>query len=315
MSTPWIDTAAVTIHDPATRPASLLGLEIVVVGLAALTFWHAVRAHRRGDRAALLTWVTIVVYGVVMEIASYNFIDNFAHAQFTVMFYHRLLPLYVTAIYPVLLYIGIATARRLGLPPLAEGCAAGALIVAMDAPFDVVGPAAGWWVWFDTDPNIAYRWLGVPVTSYYWHMTFGGALAVVTAVAAARSRRPAGPRLWLAAPLAVATIAVGLVQFVPFHLLKAAGLRDGVIVAGALITSAAVAITARRARVPGVDGMLLLAWLVFYGFHAVVAVSLATGGAGWTQRFAFVGVVAAAAAVVSLVPRPWWSPWARARAA
>jgi len=315
--TPWIDTRAVTLYDPLTRPASVLGLELLAIAIAGLTLWHAVRSHRRGDRAALLTWVTILVYGVTIEIIVYNAVDNFAHAQFTVMFYDRLLPLYVTAIYPVLLYTGIATARRLGLPPLVEAFAAGALIVAMDAPFDVVGPVAGWWVWYDTDPNIAYRWLGVPVTSYYWHLTFGGTLAAVTAWTAARSARPGGPRLWLALPSAVATMVIGFLCFVPLHLLAAVGVSHGVTVATALVGCAAAAIVARKkgGATRGVDRALLLIWLAFYGYHAVVAAALANASiAGWPVRFAFVGVVAVAAAVVALPPRPW-GPWARARAA
>ncbi|MCA9248498.1 MAG: hypothetical protein KDA42_15340, partial [Planctomycetales bacterium] len=138
-----------------------------------------------------------------MEVVSYNAVDNFAHGQFTVMFYDHQLPLYVTAVYPVLLYTGIATARRLGLPPLAEALAAGVLIVAMDVPFDVVGPEAGWWRWFDGHGEIAARWLGVPVTSYYWHFAFGGILAALTGWAGRRAdRRAAPPRAWLALPLA-----------------------------------------------------------------------------------------------------------------
>lgn len=182
----WLDTRVVTIHDPTSLPLSFVGLELVVLALAALTFVHA-RATRQ-----LLTWTTIVVYGLLMEFGSYHLVDNFAHGAFTISFYDARLPLYIAAVYLVLLYVGIATARTLGLPPGREALAAGALIVAMDAPFDMVGPAAGWWRWFDTDPNIAHRWLGVPVTSYYWHLAFGGLLAYLTA-AAARRRLPASP--------------------------------------------------------------------------------------------------------------------------
>jgi hypothetical protein len=242
------DSRLLTLHDPRTLPWSFLVLEVVVFVGAALTVRHAVRAHRAGDRAALLTWVTIFVYGLAMELVSYNFVDNFAHGQFTVMFYDRQLPLYITVIYPVLLYTGIATARSLGLPPRIEPIAAGVCIVALDAPFDMLGPREGWWRWFDNDPNIAYRWAGVPVTSYYWHLTFGAILAALT-MRAARHRTPPP---WMALPLAALTIVLGVIGFLPFHGLKALGVSDGVIVgaalAAAVAASAAAAVAAARTR-------------------------------------------------------------------
>lgn len=228
----------ITINDPTTLPLSFLAIELGVLVWAALTLRHALRAHGRGDRAALLTWLTIMVYGVTMELVSYNYVDNFAHGQFTVMFYDRQLPLYITAVYPVLLYTGITLARRLGLRPVPEMFAAGLFIVMLDVPYDLTGPQAGWWRWFDTDPNIAHRWAGVPVTSFYWHFAFGGILAALTARAARRGR----PALWLALPLAAATIVLGVLAFLPFHGLAALGVSHGVIVGGALAIGAAVTI-------------------------------------------------------------------------
>jgi hypothetical protein len=235
----------VSFDDPRTLPASFVLLEVAVLVWAGLTFVHARRAHRRGDRAALLTWVTIVVYGLAMEIISYNLVDNFAHGQFTVMFYDDQLPLYITAVYPVLLYTGIAVARRLRLPPAAEAVAAGLCIVALDAPFDMAGPVLGWWQWFDGHGEIAHRWAGVPVTSYYWHMAFGGILAGLTALVARRSR--AMPSPWLALPLAAAVIALGMIAFAPFHALVALGVSDGLVVAG-LLAGGATAVVATMTR-------------------------------------------------------------------
>jgi len=302
---PLIDSPALTLRDPTSLPAASVGLELLVIGLAAVTLVHAVRAQRRGtDRAALLTWITIAIYGLVMELVSYNFIQNFAHGDFTLSFYDRQLPLYITVIYPVLLYTGIATARRLGLPRHAEAIASGLFIVAMDAPFDVVGPVAGWWRWFDTDPNIAFRWYGVPVTSYYWHFTFGSTLALLTAWIGQRARRPDGPSPWLALPLGVATMLVGFLCFVPFHLAKTAGVSDGIIVATALIAGAAVVLRVPRRLAPERDRLLTAIWLAFYGYHVVVAIALAAGGGvDWIGRAAFVTAVAA---VAILVRRPGW---------
>lgn len=221
----------VSFNDPTALPISFVLLETGVMLWAALTLRHAIRT----GRPALLTWLTIFVYGLVMELVSYNAVDNFAHGQFTVMFYDRQLPLYITVVYPVLLYTGIALARRLRLAPAAEAITAGILIVCIDVPFDITGPRLGWWRWFDNDPNIAYRWLGVPVTSYYWHLTFGAILCWLTARAARRS-------LWWCLPITVGTIVLGVMAFLPFHGLKAIGISDGVIVGAALTAAALTAV-------------------------------------------------------------------------
>ena len=271
-----IDSWLVTVYDPTSRPLAALGLEIVVLACAVATFLHALRAHRRGDRVAMLTWVSILVYGIIMEVVSYNTVDNFTHAQFTVMFYRHQLPLYVTAIYPAFLYTGIATVRKLGLPRWAEPFAAGLVIVAMDFPFDILGPVAGWWSWSDSDPNLAFRWHGVPVTSYYWHLAFGGLLALMTQLLAPRSA--SARALWRAAPAALLTIILGVIAFGPFHGLKRLGVPDGTIVAGALLLSLAVAITAPRRRSDGPDTLLLAIPCLFYGYHLVLALLVSHGG-------------------------------------
>jgi hypothetical protein len=220
----------ITFHAPKL---SFVLLEIVSLTWAWFTLRHALR-----DRTRLLTWVTIVVYGVVMEVLSYNFTTAFVHGPFTVKLYDDQLPLYVVAIYPVLLYTGIAVARAFLKPRWRQALGAGTLIVALDVPFDLAGPPLGWWRWSDTDPNLAVRWAGVPVTSFYWHLAFGACLAFLTA-------RPRS--LWWSPVLAVATIVLGVVAFLPFHGLHAIGVPDGAIV-GAAVAVCSVAAWHRAAR-------------------------------------------------------------------
>src|SRR4029077_15881487 len=119
----------------------------------------------------------------------------------------------------------IVTARRLRKGPLALIFTAGLFIVAMDFPFDILGPVEGWWSWSDTDPNMAFRWHGVPVTSYYWHLTWGGILGALTQALGRHGgdpRRPARIAL-LVLPLSALTMLLGVIAFVPFHFLKARG--------------------------------------------------------------------------------------------
>ena len=241
MTAPLLSTRAITIYDPLAQPASFVALELVVFAWAALTFRHA---WRSADRAARVTWLTIVVYGVAMEAISYTLVQNFGHGQFTVMLWDRQLPLYVVAVYPVLLYTGIAAARALRLAPAPTAIASGLFILALDVPFDLAGPRLGWWRWWGGDPNTAVRWCGVPVTSFYWHLAFGAVLSAVTAAAARRARPP----LWFALPLAAATIVGGVIAFSPMHALAAVGVGHGGFVACGIACAAAVTIAAIARR-------------------------------------------------------------------
>ncbi len=270
---PLLDTTLLTVYSPLSRAPSQVGLELVVLAGAVATFVHARRANKKGDPAALLTWLAILVYGIAMEIVSYHFVDNFTHAQFTVMLYHHKLPLYVTALYPVLLYTGIATARWLQLPRAIEPLAAGLFIVAMDVPFDLMGPVAGWWSWSDADPNLAVRWGGVPVTSFFWHLTFGGSLALLSrALGPAAARRgPAG--LLLALPIALGTMVCGFLLFLPFHGLKHLGVNDGLIVGAALALCALATALSRRAPRQGTDRLLWGVPALFVCYHLALALA------------------------------------------
>ncbi|HMI83818.1 MAG TPA: hypothetical protein VK550_06965 [Polyangiaceae bacterium] len=265
-----LDTPWVTLYTPWSRSPVHLALEVVVVTLGALTLVHALRRRREGDLLPLFTWATIFIYGLAMEFLSYNFIENFVHAQFSVMFYHRRLPLYVTAVYPTLLYTGIATARRFRFPLWAEGFVAGLLIVAMDVPFDVAGPTVGWWKWSRTDPLLAYRWCGVPVTSYYWHLAFGGILAALTTAIGPRLRAPR--QLVLALPAALITIVLGVVAFLPLHGLAALGVSNGIVVGGAWAVCFAVLLAAPKRPIATPDALLLLLPATFYALHLIVTV-------------------------------------------
>lgn len=300
-----VDSWLVTIYNPATRPLSRVGLEVVVVACAIATLVHAIRAHRRGDPLALFTWITVLVYGTTMEVLSYNFIENFTHSQFTVMFYEKQLPLYVTAIYPAFLYTAIATVRRLGLGRVAEPFAVGLVIVAMDFPFDILGPMANWWTWSNADPNLAFRWHGVPVTSYYWHLAFGGILALLTRTF--QLKRPSVPRAVLKAfPVAVLTIILGVLAFAPFHGLKRIGVPDGTIVAAALGISFIILVRARRQQVGRPDWLLMSVPALFYGYHLVVALAMQVPG---SRVAVILGFTLFAVAVNLVAHRPLTGVW------
>jgi hypothetical protein len=295
-----LDTAFVTLSSPGSVGYSFLGLEVTVVICGVLALLHALRERRRGDGAPLFLWGVSFTYGIVMELSSYNFIDSFSHGQFTVMFYHHQLPLYVVTLYPVFQYTSVMIARRLRSGLVARMFLAGLLIVAIDMPFDILGPTQGWWLWSASDPNMAFRWHDVPVTSYYWHLAWGGILAGVTQVFGRYGGDAQKP--WriaaLALPLALLTIFFGLLSFLPFHLLKYLGVPDGTIVAGLFAAALAITFLSRKAApLPAPrDAWLVAIPVMFYACHLVIAVAeLARTGAAFRGKMAvIVGVTAAA---------------------
>jgi hypothetical protein len=271
----------VTIRNPLTRPPLFLGLELAMYACTALVLAHAVRARRRGDTWPLFLLASTFAYGLLIEIVSYNFVDNFTHGPFTVMFYRDKLPLYVSVLYPVFIYTAATTVKRFGLGRAAEPFAIGLLIVAIDFPFDICGPIARWWAWSSNDPNIAYRWHAVPVTSYYWHLTFGGILCMLVRALSAfvsRKRRPLLAGLALAFPVGIATMVLGFLAFLPFHGLKALHVSDGLIVGTLLVIALLVTVRAKK-TVPDLHALGLgLGLACWYGWHAIVAIMLAVRG-------------------------------------
>ncbi|MFI5299146.1 MAG: hypothetical protein ACHREM_13700 [Polyangiales bacterium] len=297
--------ALLTLRNPLTRPPFFLGLELVMITCAALTFAHAWRARRAGESWPLLLWTSTFAYGLLIELASYNFVDNFTHGPFSVMFYRDKLPLYVSVLYPVFIYTAAVTVRRFGLSRWAEPFAIGLLIVAIDFPFDVCGPIARWWVWADNDPNIAYRWYGVPVTSYYWHLAFGGILTLLCRALSsfvARRTSPLATSLALAFPIGAGTMILGVIAFLPFHLLKRAHLPDGLIVGALLAVSGVITIAAKkdlRRSDAGLPSILFL----WFGYHLLVASVLAARGSLSAGRFVVILAALVIAASYQLLGR------------
>ena len=283
-----------TLYSPWSRSPASLGLELVFLICAGLTLSHAIRALRRGEREPIFVWACTLAYGLMIEILSYNFLDNFTHGQFSVMLYHRKLPLYVAVLYPVFICTGYQLVRGLGLRALPTALFSGLVIVAIDVPFDTSGPDAGWWTWSDKDPVLAARLYGVPVTSYYWHLAFSACLLLLmrgiapwaTSAAAAAARGGAAVlRIGVAAvAVGVGTLLSGVVAFLPFHLLKRLGVPDGLVVAGLCVLAAGVVIRGllrpraalRDVRAP--DGAILFVPIVYVAFQGAVAIWLRLRG-------------------------------------
>lgn len=145
--------------------------ELLFIILALLSLKHA---FCNGGRWPYL-WMATLVHGLTTESLSYFVpdVDNFWHAQSSVMLLGKRLPLHLPLLYPVFLYQSYAAITCLKLPWWAEPFAVGLGELIFDLPYDMMGIKLLWWTWHDTDPNIYDRHYWVPWTSYIFHLSFG----------------------------------------------------------------------------------------------------------------------------------------------
>ncbi len=303
------DPTYIAFANPFDRPLHFFGLELVVFACFALTVHHAVSRYRRGDRYHLFQWIVIFAYGVLMELLAFNFFQNYDHGLFSVQLYHRKLPLYVTCIYIVLHYTGLKTVERLKLGAVAEALVVGLAICLLDVPFDIVGVDAGWWKWSASDRDLAFRWLGVPVTSFYWYMLFGAIFALLCRALRKKVEQRSLFAYVVVAPfVGVAIIVLGILGFLPFHGLEALGVGAGTIVLCHALACVAVAFVARRdAPLPASRAILFIP-VALHLWHTSVLLLLWSRG-GVADAPAKLAQIAAVSVVSCALA--WWIPTLR----
>ena len=290
-------SALIAFHSPLARPLHQLGLELVFFAGAALTLRHALR-----DRRSLLQWGIAFCYGLWMELIALSFLDNYWHAQFTVQLYRDKLPLYVLALYPTFHYTGLKLAERFRAPLAVEALLTGFIPFLLDVPFDLTGIGAGWWRWSTSDPNLATRWLDVPVTSFYWYLLFGPAYALVCRAAWRISKSRA---VYALAPLAaLLMIVMGVLFFLPFHGLHALGAPDDAAVIAQIFLCAMVAIVFAPREPLAVDRTLLAVPILLTVYLDAVMVAVAPPQLGSRVVCALF-----AAAGLLFVVTPKEAPW------
>mmetsp|Transcript_33700 Transcript_33700/g.46114 ORF Transcript_33700/g.46114 Transcript_33700/m.46114 type:complete len:407 (+) Transcript_33700:79-1299(+) len=135
--------------------------------LAFLCLLHATRHNLR--HVVVLAGALIGGTANDLFFMTLPFVDNFWHAQGTVMITPRL-PLYIPCVYICFMYIPIVSSWRSPpqLPRLARFCLAGLSGALFYCIFDITGAKFLWWTWHDTDAGVFHRWLGVPVGSTLW---------------------------------------------------------------------------------------------------------------------------------------------------
>lgn len=286
-----------------------------------LVLGRAIARARAGDRKPLFEWLVLTSYGVQMELVAFAFLHNYEHARFTVQLVDGQLPLYVTGLYGTFMCGGTWLAQRLGARGWVEAFVAGLAMCLIDVPFDVAGVPTGWWRWLDGDPNLAFRWLGVPVTSYYWYLIFGAVSVGIVRTAWPRlEKRPIALAGLLALPLGSLVIVLGVLGFLPFHALHALGITEGAIVAAHIAICGLLALAVRGEPRPLEPMLALAAGLVPLASFLVLVVEAMRGGmADAAERIAWsalalvgLGLFAARLPLRRPTPAPASSPSAEA---
>ncbi|WP_419554464.1 hypothetical protein [Candidatus Poriferisodalis sp.] len=158
----------------AAQPTFLIG-EYVIIGCAVLALVHALRS----GRANWFIWAAALIAGTANDLIfiALPLVDNFWQAQASIMLTPRL-PLYIPCVYVLFMYWPTVGIRRLGLGRWSASALTGLVACLFYAPYDIVGAKFLWWTWHDTDPAIAERFFGAPLSSSLWVLTFTGSFAL-----------------------------------------------------------------------------------------------------------------------------------------
>ncbi|CAH1233453.1 Hypp745 [Branchiostoma lanceolatum] len=152
------------------KHSNFLVAEIALYTMAVLTLGHAFRI---GGRYRSL-WFAALLHGVVTETVCYwtPEINNFWHAQSSVMMLGKRLPLYIMLCHPVFNYVSNVAASRLKLGIFPTAYTSALADCVSFHVFDIIAIKLLWWTWHDTDPTIYERHFWVPFTSTLYRLTF-----------------------------------------------------------------------------------------------------------------------------------------------
>jgi hypothetical protein len=305
----------------ALKDWSFLAIEWIMIGGFLLALTHALRYRREtGSPSALLTLLGCFLYGLLIDIASYYTVDSFWHGEFSVMFLHNRLPLYIALFYPAFMYHICMTVRRMNLSPLTEAISTGFYAGISYLIFDNLGPLMGWWIWDRNNPTNLPFLSSVPMTSYQWFFFFTTAFTLISRKVCwdwvEARRKPAHVYIGMAV-LPIATCVLGTLMFIPHNILVMNGLYTVDSFTYAIVFTAAGFIFLFNFKRPAVarDKLLMvfpLVWVVgqlyiyaakFELFFAVTPQGLSAAGlAAGNLIAAVVAMIVSAAITLCLHP-------------
>jgi len=150
---------------------SYLVAEILFISIAAVLTIDAWFLQKEARFKAL--WLCTILLGWSTEFLSLYLkdLDNFQHAQASIMLINKREPLYMLCLYFFLFYCPVVITWHTKVDFLA-GCVLSAISgSAMFSVVDIVGANHLWWEWHSDDPLYESRWLNVPAVSAMWILT------------------------------------------------------------------------------------------------------------------------------------------------
>ena len=182
--------------------------ELLMYGLLAVAARHAWRT-RRG--AGLLSLLTGVVYGVLLEAATIAQLDAYHYGRFWVMVTPEV-PLAIGVGWGLILYSVRLYTHALDLPLWQRAVLNGLLALNVDLAMDVVAIRLGFWDWgFGLD----FQFFGVPWANFWaWFWVVAGFTGVEEGLSGPGRRAWLAPLGALAAGLAIVLATNALLVFV-----------------------------------------------------------------------------------------------------
>eukprot|EP00467_Chlorarachnion_reptans_P023908 CAMPEP_0114515310 /NCGR_PEP_ID=MMETSP0109-20121206/16664_1 /TAXON_ID=29199 /ORGANISM="Chlorarachnion reptans, Strain CCCM449" /LENGTH=321 /DNA_ID=CAMNT_0001695499 /DNA_START=5 /DNA_END=970 /DNA_ORIENTATION=- len=167
-------------NDPATLPKGVLGLDILMYSCTLMAFAHEALAGRTSRFPAKC--LLLFLMALFVEEASINNGIVWTHCHDDALFMITKCSSLNSVLYYVpWIYTALATAKRMNLPWWAYPSAVGMLQGLFGVPYEMQGPAFGWWKYTDQDVAngaLTERIWGMPLMAAYFHPAMGWGVAM-----------------------------------------------------------------------------------------------------------------------------------------
>mmetsp|Transcript_20685 Transcript_20685/g.36753 ORF Transcript_20685/g.36753 Transcript_20685/m.36753 type:complete len:309 (-) Transcript_20685:32-958(-) len=193
-------------NDPERLPVGVLGLDVLMAVTGLLAFIHSIKHGKIG------LFIGMFLVGLMVEEASINNgkVWTHCHDDATLMI-TKCSSFNSVLYYAPWMYTAIQSATRLDLPWWAFPSGVGLLQFLYGIPYEIQGPAFGWWRYTDQDVAngaLSERVWGMPIMAAYFHPAMGWGVAAA-GVFSGYFRKPSLIR-WLAVLLLSAPFALFL---------------------------------------------------------------------------------------------------------
>jgi hypothetical protein len=148
-----------------------VAFEVLIYVLTAI---YVVYCLRKGKDESI-QFLTLVVFGFVLEIVSIAFTDVYHYSDFLVMIHT--VPLCIGLMWGMILYSAMKATDRWGMPLYARPFLDGLLVLSVDLGIDFVATDLGFWNWHMLDWYSV--WYGVPLGNFFLWFVFAFVISLI----------------------------------------------------------------------------------------------------------------------------------------